>query len=385
MKIGFYSTMTGVPWGGSEVLWSRVAHRLLAKGTDVTVNYRWWEEEPSELQKLRAAGATVWPRRDPTWRSWPYRWKPPFDLEDETKHLQRWIAREQPDGVMVTLGYHLNPVLPADELIRRGIPYAINVQSVSTETLDDQYLDEFRTAYTHARKVYFVSQENLDRVETNLAVKLDNAVVIDNPFNVSWDANPDWPANPDCPANNVQWRLACVARIHFTSKGQDVLVHLLKQDKWRDRNLSVHLFGVSQGNLRQTQDLIERYHLQETLLIAGYAENVEAVWANHHGLVLPSRFEGAALAVVEALLCNRICITTDVGRNRELIDDGETGFIAPAATVELFDQALEAAWQKREQWHEMGKLAGERIRQRYGEDPVAAFQNAIIELARTNG
>ncbi len=379
MKIGFYSTMTGVPWGGSEVLWSRVAHRLLDAHLDVTVNYRWWENEPRALSELRSAGASVWLRRDPTWRSWPYRLKPPFDLEDETKHLQRWITREQPNAVMVTLGYHLDPVLPASELIRRGIPYAINVQSVSTDTLDDQYLDEFRMAYTHARKVYFVSHENRVRVETNLAMKLENAVVIDNPFNVSWNANPDWPSDED------GWRLACVARIHYASKGQDVLIQLLSQEKWRNRNLSVHLFGNPQGNLRQTQELIERFNLQASLQIAGYAEYVEAVWAKHHGLVLPSRFEGAALAVVEALLCNRICITTDVGRNRELIDDGESGFIAPAATEELFDQTLEAAWQQREQWQSMGQLAGVRVRERYGDDPVAAFQDEIMQLAATNG
>jgi glycosyltransferase involved in cell wall biosynthesis len=352
---------------------------LLANGIDVTVNSRWWETEARELHELRVAGATVWPRRDPTWRSWPYRLKSPFNLEDETKHLQRWIARERPDGVMVTLGYHLDAVLPASELTRRGIPYAINVQAVSTETLGDQYLDEFRVAYTNAEKVYFVSQENFDRVETNLAMKLDNAVIIDNPFNVSWNANPDWPDVDD------GFRLACVARIQFTSKGQDVLIHLLKQDKWRDRDLTIRLFGGSQGNGRQTEDLIDRFNLHSQLQVAGYSDNIEDVWKNHHGLILPSRYEGAALAVVEALLCNRICITTDVGRNRELIDDGETGFIAAAATVELVDSALEAAWQKRDQWQAMGQLAGTRIRQRYGSDPVAEFYNAVTRLAGGGG
>jgi len=371
--------MTGVPWGGSEVLWSRVAHRLLENGIDVTVNYRWWLDEPSELKQLRTAGATVWPRRDPTWRSWLYRLKPPFDLENETKHLKRWIAHEQPDGVMVTLGSHLDAVRPAAELIRRGIPYGINVQSVSSHALDDLYLDEYREAYSSARKVYFVSQDNLDQTETNLAMRLENAVIIDNPFNVCWNARPDWPTEND------GWRLACVARIHFTSKGQDILINLLKQDKWRERNLSIRLFGIAHGNMRQTTELIERYGLRSKLQIAGYTDNIEGVWANHHGLVLPSRFEGAALAVVEALLCYRICITTDVGRNRELIDDGETGFIAPAATIELFDRTLEAAWQKRHQWQTMGQLAGARVRQRYGEDPVAAFQHEIVQLATTDG
>ncbi len=367
--------MTGMPWGGSEVLWSRVAHRLLDNDIQVTVNYRWWEDTPRELDRLRSAGATVWPRRDPTWRSWPYRLKSPLNLEKETDHLRRWLAREQPDFVLVILGYHLNAVTPAAELIRRQIPYAINVQAASTESLDDIYLDEFQTAYTNAEKVFFVSQENLDRAETTLAIELDQAEIIDNPFNVDWHANPAWPAADD------GFRLACVGRIHFTSKGQDLLIDVLKQDKWRDRNLSIRLFGDSQGNRTQMERLIERYGLQTQIQLAGYSENIEDVWANHHGLILPSRFEGAALAIVETMLCNRVCITTDVGRNRELIDDGETGFIAPAATADLLDTALETAWQRRDDWQAMGELAGTRIRQRYSEDPIADFYDKITDLA----
>ena len=39
---------------------------------------------------------------------------------------------------------------------------------------------------------------------------------------------------------------------------------------------------------------------------------------------------------------------------QELIDEGRTGFLAAAPTVELLDAALEAAWQRRERWEEMG-------------------------------
>ncbi|WP_197231705.1 glycosyltransferase [Novipirellula artificiosorum] len=374
MKVGFYSSMTGMPWGGSEVLWSKVAHRLLNNDIQVTVNYRWWENAAPELDHLRSAGATIWPRRDPTWRSWPYRMTSPRNLESETSHVRRWIAREKPDFVLVILGYHLDAVTPATELIRREIPYAINVQAASTEALEETDLEEFRAAYRNARKVFFVSQENLDRVETNLAIELHNAAIVDNPFNVQWNANPCWPSDQG------RLQLACVGRIHFTSKGQDLLIPLLKQEKWRDRNLCIRLFGDSQGNRTQMEGLIERYGLQSHIQLAGFAQNVEDIWGNHHGLILPSRFEGAALAVVETMLCNRICITTDVGRNRELIDHGETGFLAAAATVELLDAALEAAWKKRGDWRSMGELAGRRIRQRYGSNPVSDFYQQIVDL-----
>ena len=56
------------------------------------------------------------------------------------------------------------------------------------------------------------------------------------------------------------------------------------------------------------------------------------IWAEHHALVLPSRFEGMPLVVVEAMLCGRPCIVTDVGGNAELIRDGINGFLAKAPT-----------------------------------------------------
>lgn len=192
---------------------------------------------------------------------------------------------------------------PSSDLRRREIPYAINVQCANADFLDSVFLDEFRDAYTGAARVYFVSDDNLKRVEVNLAMALDNAQVIGNPFNVSFDASPQWPDETD------GYRLACVARIHFPSKGQDLIIDVMRQDKWRDRNLTVHLYGQSHGNLRQAEDLIAKYGLQEKIYIEGYAQDIEELWSRHHGLLLPSRCEGAALAILEALLCRRVCIT----------------------------------------------------------------------------
>ena len=92
--------------------------------------------------------------------------------------------------------------------------------------------------------------------------------------------------------------------------------------------------------------------------------------------------EGAPLVVIEAMLCNRVSITTNIGRNEELIDDNETGFIAEGATINLVDDALERAWQKRDQWEAMGRLAGQHIRERYPADPVQEFADRIKALVK---
>ena len=107
---------------------------------------------------------------------------------------------------------------------------------------------------------------------------------------------------------------------------------------------------------------------------------MEDIWAANHALLLPSRYEGSPRVVIEAMLCNRVSVTTDIGRNRELIDDGVSGFVADGAIARLLDDAMERAWEKRDQWQAMGALAGQHIRERYPDDPVREFADRIIDL-----
>jgi glycosyltransferase involved in cell wall biosynthesis len=82
------------------------------------------------------------------------------------------------------------------------------------------------------------------------------------------------------------------------------------------------------------------------------------------------------------MLCGRVVIVTDTGRNRELIDDSRSGFIAKASTAELLDEALERAWEQRARWREIGCLAGQHIRQRFSTDPVGEFSQKIVDLVK---
>ena len=67
------------------------------------------------------------------------------------------------------------------------------------------------------------------------------------------------------------------------------------------------------------------------------------------------------MVITEGMLCGRPAVTTRCGFNPEYVADGETGFLAAAATPECFGAALEAAWNLREGWKEMGILAHRSI------------------------
>ena len=369
--------MSGMPWGGSEVLWQRAARILQQEGHEVTVNYKWWPYKAFQLEQIEEHGGTVWLREQPP--------KPFLRRQTDTLKAffsrngkaEDWLEAERPDAVLVTLGYHPDQILIADVCQKMGIPYGINIQCASSFFfIPGDRIDAYRNWYRNAERVFFVSEENQLKLQNNIAMKFDNAEIIANPFNVDFDSDPAWP-------DTEEFRVALVGRIHFQSKGHDLVVDVMKQPKWRNRNLKISFYGHDQGNKKQLEELIKLHGLEKQLVIEGYRNKVQEIWEENHALLLPSRYEGAPLVVIEAMLCNRLPITTAIGRNMELIDDNDSGFIAQGATIGLLDDALERAWQQREHWQEIGKLAGHHIRQRYPRDPVGEFVDRIKGLVKT--
>ena len=366
--------MSGMPWGGSEELWWRAARLLQKDGHHILVNYKWWPEKARQLVEIEEHGGSVWSRDEPVsfFESRKASLKRLFSTNGSNKS---WLEQTRPEMVLVTLGYHPDQIPVADECLKHGIPYAINVQCASHFFfIHSDLLEKYRRWYQGAAKVFFVSEENQHKLETNIAAKLENAEIVANPFNVDYDSSPQWP-DPE-----PVYRIACVGRIHFQSKGQDLIVDVMKQEKWRERKVEITFYGHDQGNQKQLEDLIQMHGLQHQLKLGGFKEKVEDIWAENHALLLPSRYEGAPLVVIEAMLCNRVSISTDIGRNRELIDQGETGFIADGAISRLLDETLEKAWSEREKWQVMGQLAGQHIRQRYPQDPIREFAERIKSI-----
>jgi glycosyltransferase involved in cell wall biosynthesis len=169
-----------------------------------------------------------------------------------------------------------------------------------------------------------------------------------------------------------------VARPEPASKGQDLLLDVLQQDKWRERSVKVSLFGKGHS-AQSVRQLASLYGLKD-VTFCGHAENVEEIWRKHHLLVLPSRFEGLPLALVEAMLCARPAVVTNVAGNTEVIEDGETGFVAAAPTAGHMDEEMERAWRHRGDWRSMGVEAARRIRRLVPPDPAREFVEELLTL-----
>ncbi len=255
----------------------------------------------------------------------------------------------------------------------RGIPYAILVQSGDESHFPaDTEAAALAAGYEGARRTYFVAARNADLVRRSCGTPLRNPRVVRNPYGVDYGQTVPWPAD------GGQTRLACVARLEPLSKGQDLLFDVLSMPKWRDRAIRVDLYGTGlcEQTLRRFKDQLGLVNVT----FAGFTVDITTVWRENHALVLPSRFEGLPLALVEAMLCGRPCIVTDVSGNAELVEDGRTGFVAAAATARHLDEAMSRAWDRRHEWERLGRAAADEIRQRVPADPASVFADDLQTL-----
>jgi glycosyltransferase involved in cell wall biosynthesis len=371
MRIAFFSTMSGLPWGGSEELWCRAASELLERGHEVYFNSIDWPTVAAPLQRLINHGAHGHFRSRRRLGRTMTQVLQKLRIT-KVKHLS-WLKRCRPDLVLISFSCHTDDPQIATTCRLLNIPYAILLQAAGPHSwMDLRRLDEYRGAYIEAKRCFFVSNENRQLVESNLSLDLPRSEIVDNPFTVSVDAAPKWFAPVP------HWKLACVARVHYITKAQDLIIRVMRKPKWRARPLQVTLWGSDNGNLNQFRRALDAYGLHRQLTYGGISSDIEQLWSEHHGLLLPSRSEGNALSLVEAMMCGRVPITTNVGRAAELIDDNDSGFIAPAATAELLDEALERAWSRREDWRAMGQRAAHAIRSRHSLHPARDLADRIL-------
>jgi glycosyltransferase involved in cell wall biosynthesis len=372
-KILFISAMEYVPWGGSELCWSAAAEKLARRGVEVTVSVKGWEAPVKEIEHLRSVGCRIVCRRPRQLSLLQRLGRKLFPEPEYVAEHVRTLGGDA-DLIVISQGINTEGIPWMEAANRNGYKYAVVAHGASERFWpDDDLAGRLAECFEGASAAYFVSQATLNLSRNQFAASLLRGRVIRNPFNVRYDARPAWPAGPLDALS-----LACVARLDAGGKGHDLLLEVLGLPHWRNREIKVSLVGSGpcERGLRRFVDKLGLTNVE----FVGQVTDIEDVWSRHHALVLPSRHEGMPLALVEAMLCGRPSIVTDVGGTRELIRDGINGFLAKAPTVEFLDEAMTRAWDSRDQLMDMGHIAATDVRQWVSRDPTEEFIRNLTAL-----
>jgi glycosyltransferase involved in cell wall biosynthesis len=380
-KIVFFSTMGFEPWGASEELWSQSALELLTEGFAVSASVLAWSPPHRCVANLVERGIDIWfrPRSySPHKRVWRKLMTPGSTFE--ALEMQRLVKAKSPDLVVLSDGLAFPPVDAMEVCIANGLPF-VTIAHANSDTWwpVDEVADRYRRAFSAAVRCYFVSEANRRLLEKQIGCELSNAEVVRNPFNVKFDFSPAWPdLGPEGALH-----FACVGRLDPASKGQDMLFEALSRPVWAARPWKLTLYG--EGPKREVlARLAQRFGLSDRVEFAGFVP-VEEIWTRNHVLTMPSRFEGLPLTMVEAMLCGRPVVATDVAGHAEIIQDGVTGFLADAPTAASVAAALERFWARRAEAEAIGIAASRRIRELVPPDPVRVFSGKLKDIVRLAG
>ena len=381
MKIAIVSTLLYEPWGGSEVLWSQMSKLAVAAGHEVfamayqpTGGIRQWNE-------LRSAGIAILPppRGSGGGGGW---YRLVNRAIDRVADPYRAFVDVKPDVVLinqsatydVAVSSRLQPLVAA--LDRGGIRYMVICHMTDDHYFPNQEVRELTDRYfTNAAIVAFVAGHNQRVAQRQLGRVLPQSLVIRNPVNLTDRTPVPWPGVDAM----VQAQLASVGRLDVSAKGQDVLLESLA-NRSGDWKLNFYGSGADEAYLKS---LVKFYGLVDRVNFAGHVSNIRQVWADNHLLVMPSRFEGTPLALVEAMLCGRPALVTRVGGNTEWITDPDCGFIAEAPTPESVSVALDRAFAARTAWPKMGIAAHAAAMRLYDPSPeqtlLSLLQRAVAK------
>jgi glycosyltransferase involved in cell wall biosynthesis len=120
--------------------------------------------------------------------------------------------------------------------------------------------------------------------------------------------------------------------------------------------------------------------LEDRVIWAGFRTDVPQVMAALDLLVLPSRLpEPFGMVLLEAMATGKPVIATDQGGPREIVRDGETGFLVPPGDPTALAEAISTLAADAALRRQMGLAARARAVQRFSLTPYVAAVEALYQ------
>lgn len=363
---------TNIIWGGSEVLWTLTASRLSELGHEVKAGLR-YNHTLVEAFISAENYIDLRTRNRPLSITQRIIQKAGLRTFSERDLFHEMLHKKKPDLVVISQGNNIEGRHLIADCIKLNIAFVTLTQLVKLDSwpaLNDGIIDDLRKMYQRAVGNYFVSLSTMQMHEKMLGEQISNGSIVYNPFVGKVPAGVAFPT-----VIESVYKVALVGRMEAYHKGYDLLMDVLKSNKWKNRPIAFTIFGRG-PHLALLQRLVE-FNGVQNIELHDHEDDIALIWKDHHILLMPSRMEGQSLSLIEAMRFGRAAVVTDVGGACELVEDNVNGFIAAFPSAASIDEALERAWSRRSEWEELGINARETIEKKHPADAVAFFTKQL--------
>ncbi len=171
----------------------------------------------------------------------------------------------------------------------------------------------------------------------------------------------------------------CAGRLEH-QKGQDVLLDALAEVRRRGLEFVAALAG--EGSLRGALEQRARsLGIEANVRFLGQVEDLGPLLTAADAVVLPSRWEGMPLVLLEALARARPVVASAVGGVPEVVTDGEHARLVPPEDARALAEALEDFHRHPDPALRLGRHAAARVRESFTWPRVVeAFESVYDEV-----
>lgn len=177
--------------------------------------------------------------------------------------------------------------------------------------------------------------------------------------------------------NHYAKRIAVVGRLSY-EKGIDMALKIFQKvlTQHPESTLWIMGDGKEKDNLIQ---LSNELGVQESVKWCGFVQNVEDLLSQCSILLVPSRWEGFGLVLLEAMKLHIPCLAFDHTATNEIIIDQETGFLVPYPDIELMAEKISYLLSHPEIAKKMGDKGNEILEEKFSiEKSIRQYEQLIM-------
>ena len=340
-RIRLLHLVDGLILGGAEIL---ITHIIKALGTKHYKHYVYYFANDGPVrEKLEVSGIPVYRGKKRASIKQPVRFG--IALFFQMQDLMSFIRRER----IQVMHAHMNPAnqlgVAVGKLSRIPVFPTLHTPSVFVDKRSNWDLRVYcnkavnQFVYRLADRVIVVSQEIKEEVQKRFGIKDTKLVFLKNGIVCDEDALRPLDLQREFPTSANKLKLIAVGRL-VPLKNFDILVRTIAEVINQGQNdLLVLIAGEGEDRMR-LEKLIRDLGIESYVKLLGLRHDVMGLMQACDLFVMPSRYEGLSLAMIEAMACGLPIIASDVRGLNDYITNEQNGLLFPVGDYKALAERI---------------------------------------------
>jgi len=166
-------------------------------------------------------------------------------------------------------------------------------------------------------------------------------------------------------SKNNSFSIINVARISYYKKGHDVLIKALKECKNKGLKFICNFVGEAEENIEypfeNLKHLIDNLELTEEIKFLGNRDDIPELLAQSDLFILPSRYEGMPIALLEAMASRLPIIASNISGSSDLIKHQKNGLLFESENHVDLAEKISYLYEHREEMELLAQNAFEYV------------------------